>query len=314
MSDANGSALAVVEPANSLEANVGVLMRRATDVAGVCREIVLKTAQAIQGRKYVRVEGWQSIAVAYGCVASARDVEVVQGGVRAIGEVRRMSDGAVVSTAEGFVGTDECIWYGGTDAKGKKHEPRPMYAIRAMAQTRAISRACRSAFAFVVTLIDGNLATTPFEEVDGLINTGTTEPPPPVVRGNAAVRNALRPSPPQSVVNMESALKASIANDDAHRRQIANEPPAHTDADFRPDTAPSRPAHIPTSPPTFDRNFVMPFANKKNEPLHALSEKSLKWFQTALTENIANPDKAQFADKARHQLGLITAEMNYRGL
>ncbi len=57
MQDGN-AALAVIEPVtNSLEANVGVLMRRATDVAGVCREIVTKTAQSIQGRKYVKVEG-----------------------------------------------------------------------------------------------------------------------------------------------------------------------------------------------------------------------------------------------------------------
>jgi hypothetical protein len=34
-----------------------------------------------------------------------------------------------------------------------------------MVQTRAISRACRSAFAHVVVLIDGNLSTTPAEEV-----------------------------------------------------------------------------------------------------------------------------------------------------
>jgi hypothetical protein len=132
----------------------GVSMRQATDVAGVCRQIVLTTARNIQGRKYVQVEGWQSIAVAYGCVASARDVEAIAGGIRAVGEVRRMADGAVVATAEGFVGDDEPTW-----AK------RPLYARRAMAQTRAISRACRSAFAFVVTLIDGNLSTTPAEEV-----------------------------------------------------------------------------------------------------------------------------------------------------
>ena len=129
-------------------------MRQATDVAGVCREIVQATAQPIQGKKYVRVEGWQSIAVAYGCVASARDVEKIEGGVRCVGEVRRMDTGIVICTAEGFVGDDEPTW-----AK------RPTYAKRAMCQTRAISRACRSAFAHVVVMIDRNLSTTPYEEV-----------------------------------------------------------------------------------------------------------------------------------------------------
>jgi hypothetical protein len=128
--------------------------RQATDVAGLCKGIVLKTAQNIQGRKYVRVEGWQSIANAFGCVASAKDIERTETGFRAVGEVRRMDTGAVICEAEGFVGDDERTW-------AKRDE----YAKRAMAQTRAISRACRSAFAFVVTMMDAGLETTPAEEV-----------------------------------------------------------------------------------------------------------------------------------------------------
>jgi hypothetical protein len=143
--------------------------RASTDAAGLCKEIVLKTAMEIQRRKYVKVEGWQAIAIAHGCAAGARDVEAIEGGVRAIGEIKRMSDGIVIATAEGFVGEDEPTWYGGqvTDKWGKtKTLPkRPDYAIRAMAQTRAISRACRSAFAHVVVLIDASLSTTPAEEV-----------------------------------------------------------------------------------------------------------------------------------------------------
>jgi hypothetical protein len=128
--------------------------RQASDVAGFCKDIVLRTAQNIQGRKYVRVEGWQSIANAYGCVASAKDVERVETGFRAIGQVRRMDTGIVIAEAEGFVGDDEKTW-----------SKRDEYAKRAMAQTRAISRACRSAFAFVVTYMDAGLETTPAEEV-----------------------------------------------------------------------------------------------------------------------------------------------------
>ena len=128
--------------------------RQATEIASICKDIVTKTAQNIQGRKYVRVEGWQSIANAYGCVASAKDVERVETGFRAIGQVRRMDTGAVICEAEGFVGDDERTW-------AKRDE----YAKRAMAQTRAISRACRSAFAFIVTYMDAGLETTPAEEV-----------------------------------------------------------------------------------------------------------------------------------------------------
>lgn len=146
------------------ESNPAALFHRATDVAGVCGEIVKRTAKYIQGRKYVQVEGWQSIAAAYGYVASSTRVEKVEGGVRAIGELRRVSDGTLLATAEGFVGEDEPTWYGG-ESRGKTLPRRADYAIRAMAQTRAISRVCRSAFAFVVVLIDGKLATTPAEEM-----------------------------------------------------------------------------------------------------------------------------------------------------
>lgn len=144
------------------------LIRKATDIASVCKEIVSKTAMEIQGRKYVKVEGWQSIATAHGCTASAREVEKVPGGVRAIGEIRRIDNGQVIATAEGFVGEDEPTWFGGViqTRNGEKTLPkRPDYAIRAMAQTRAISRACRTAFAHVVVMMDAGLSTTPAEEI-----------------------------------------------------------------------------------------------------------------------------------------------------
>jgi len=133
--------------------------RAATNAAGLCRDLVVKTAMKIQGRRYVQVEGWQAIANAFGCVASARDVERVEGGYRATGQVIRVADGKVLAEAEGFVGDDESTW-----AK------RPVFARRAMAQTRAMSRACRSAFAFVVTLMDAGLETTPAEEMTHVVD------------------------------------------------------------------------------------------------------------------------------------------------
>ena len=129
-------------------------IRQATDVAGACREIVKQTCQRIGQKDYVRVEGWQAIAVAHGCVASARDVERLEDGYRCIGEVKRMDNGQVITSAEGFLGDDEPMW-----------ATRPTYAKRAMVQTRAISRACRSAFAHIVVLIDSKLSTTPAEEI-----------------------------------------------------------------------------------------------------------------------------------------------------
>lgn len=152
-------------------------------VANACKDIVEKTALDIEGRKYVRVEGWQAIANGFGCSGSSRDVvEVVDTdgtfrGFKAIGEVRRNSDGALIAQAEGFVGVDEVRWFGGeamvwdreTRQKVRKEfKPAPEYSRRGMAQTRAISRACRSAFAFIVVMINENLDTTPAEEADDI--------------------------------------------------------------------------------------------------------------------------------------------------
>jgi hypothetical protein len=161
--------------------------RQASDVAGVCKDIVLRTAQNIQGRKYIRVEGWQSIANAYGCVASAKDVERTETGFRAIGQVRRMDTGIVIAEAEGFVGDDERTW-----------NKRDEYAKRAMAQTRAISRACRSAFAFVVTYMDAGLETTPAEEVpsEGFADSPHPKPAPRLVDADVIDVEPVRVSAP----------------------------------------------------------------------------------------------------------------------
>ena len=128
-----------------------------TNAAHLCGEIVKATAMKIQGRRYVRSEGWLAIAVAHGCVVSVREVENVEGGIRAVAELRRMSDQALIATAEGFVGDDEQMW-----AK------RPLFARRAMAQTRASSRVCRTVFAHVAIMVDAGLATTPAEEMMGV--------------------------------------------------------------------------------------------------------------------------------------------------
>ena len=200
--------------------------RASTDAASLCREIVLKTAQNIQGRKYVKVEGWQAIAIAHGCAASADHVERVEdgdmSGFKAIGIVRRMSDGAEIARAEGFLGDDETMWF-----------KRPVYARRAMVQTRAISRACRSAFAHVVVLIDANLSTTPAEEVpmDGF----SDDAPPPrnVTPEKPAPAKA---APPMSAAKLDDEMDACKSQTALHawnkfrQREIKALPKAKFDA------------------------------------------------------------------------------------
>jgi len=201
-----------------------VLNKQATEVAHVCKEIVLKTSVEIDRRKYVRVEGWQSISTAHGCVAGIKLVEAVENGIRAVAELRTIANGIVIAEAEGFVGKAEVTWYGGTGQRWdnsarkyveKVYQKRPDYAIRAMAQTRAISRVCRSAFAHVVVLMDAGLSTTPAEEV--LIDGFRDE------RGDAATEPRNVTPPPQAAekpaptVPRETIAESEIASFREHK-------------------------------------------------------------------------------------------------
>jgi len=134
------------------------VMTLVSQVATATKSLVGNAIINLQGKKYIRVEGWQAIAAAHGCTVTADSVTADdKGNVTSMAYVRRLRDGATLGQAEGYVGMDE-IW-------GK----RPTYARRAMAQTRAISRACRNAFAHVVVAMNSEHATgfetTPAEEV-----------------------------------------------------------------------------------------------------------------------------------------------------
>lgn len=258
----------------SKQQNAAELYRHATDVAGACGEIVKRTAQSIQGRKYVKVEGWQAIATTYGCVASARDVERTATGFRCIGEVRRMSDGQVIATAEGFLGDDEPVWSGGIDANGKKHVARPEFAKRAMCQTRSISRACRSAFAFVVVLIDNSLSTTPAEEMEGL--------------GLGGVDAGQSMPPPAGVDKLREQVTARPAPASPPRPEGA---PATSDVSF----AFGKSKGIPLS--KMDENSLSFYASAFKRDLES-----------------TDPAKTKWADKTRQQLEAVNAELRFRGL
>lgn len=287
-SNGNSSALAVVEPtAISLPAMESAVAqwRRTTDIASLVRSVVMQSTVTIQGRKYLTVAGFQAVANAFGCVASARDVERVEGGWRAIGEVKRMSDGMVLSTGTGFLGDDEKVW-----------QSRPQFSKMAMAQTRACGRALRAAFAFMAPVIDGNLQTTPAEEYEIVAQQNTVDPPAPVVRGGAALTNALRPSSP----TMSSTAAPRHA-----------EPPPHEDADFRPSSSPPR-AQATTA--THDQNFAFRFGNEKGVPLRAISESGLKFYEKCLHNDLANPEKQQYAQSNTLALTNVQAEIRHRGI
>jgi len=132
----------------------GALMQEATSVADQLAHMVTeqRLSVAIQGRPYVKVEGWTTLAALMGVVA--REVETAEeaGVFTAVVELVRLSDGAVISRASAECG-EEKPWNG-----------RPRYARRSMAQTRATGKACRLAFSWVMAL--AGYEATPAEEMD----------------------------------------------------------------------------------------------------------------------------------------------------
>ena len=192
-------------------------IKRSTDVAGACKEIVTRTSIKIQNRKYVPVEGWMAIATAHGCNLSATDVKQVEGGISARGIVRRISDGLILGEAEGFVGDDEKTW-----------ASRPLFARRAMAQTRAMSRAARSVFAHVVVLMDAGLETTPAEEMGHEIEVNKSEVAKVATsqtvqpKSTSLAKEPIKPTLEETYSKYKTAINESILQFDISRFIKAN--------------------------------------------------------------------------------------------
>lgn len=114
-----------------------------------------KLYSTIQGKDFVKVEGWTTLAAMLG--VTPHEVSVVEepeGVFTATVELRRLADGQAVGRASAECGgSDEQMW-----AK------RPRNARRSMALTRATGKACRLAFSWIMTL--AGYEATPAEEMD----------------------------------------------------------------------------------------------------------------------------------------------------
>ena len=148
----------------------------------------------IQGKKHVRVEGWQLLGSMLGVTAVCVATDPVDGGYRATVEART-ADGRVIGRA---------------DALCTKHEKRGPwksaddYARLSMAQTRATSKALKGPLGFVVSL--AGYATTPAEEM----TFAEADPSPPVREATAS------DSPLTTAAQREAILEAAKGNLTVH--------------------------------------------------------------------------------------------------
>jgi hypothetical protein len=133
---------------------------QATEIASVLAGVIQsrKLFSVIRGKKYVRVEGWNTLMAMIS--VSPREVAVEEhddGGYTATVELVRTTDGMVVGRASASVGMDESTW-----------ASRAKYARRSMAITRATGKAARLSFSWIVAM--SGYEVTPAEEMPQVID------------------------------------------------------------------------------------------------------------------------------------------------
>ena len=129
---------------------------RAAVLVDVVREQGLAKTFGNSPKPHVFVEGWQFLASQFGLIPDIEWTHELPDGWEARAALTRLSDGQVVAHGDGECRTSEPNWKG-----------RPSYAVRSMAQTRAVSKVCRIALSSVMVMAGFNA--TPAEEMDGVV-------------------------------------------------------------------------------------------------------------------------------------------------
>ena len=158
----------VVELATVEEASIGrsfwssdpaQMMETAGAQAQALADIIDKQSMStnIRGKKHINIEGWQTLGAMVGVFAVidwSRELVDLDGknlGWEARAEART-ADGNVVGAAEAECRRTESTW-----------KSRDSYALRSMAQTRAMSKALRGPLGFIVHI--AGYSATPEEEM-----------------------------------------------------------------------------------------------------------------------------------------------------
>ncbi len=139
---------------------------RATAIANELAKIIQdkKLYSKIQGKDFVRVEGWTTLGALLGVtpqeVSNSADEEGVY---TAVVELVRVSDGRIVGRASAECGAPDEVDRSGNPTWAD----RAQYARRSMAATRATGKAFRLAFSWIMSL--AGYEVTPWEEMQGVV-------------------------------------------------------------------------------------------------------------------------------------------------
>jgi len=192
------------------------IVARATEMAETLREVINKQHlyNDIQGKKYVRVEGWTTLGAMVGVFPTiewSRPID--KDGQRLGWEARcevKTPNGNIIGAAEAECTYEEQNW-----------RKRDDYALRSMAQTRAVSKAMRVPLSWVMTL--AGFEATPAEEMPAA---GLFEPGPPIPSYDARAASPPPPKKPPSAptrVAPAPPAPAPVREDDQARPITTNQ-------------------------------------------------------------------------------------------
>lgn len=154
--------LVVAQPGQALVARpdgaAGDMIARATELATALKDVVERQNlySVISGKKFPKVEAWMTIGRMDNVVAREAEAPIRHDddSFEAFVELVRLSDGMVIGRASALCGTSD----------DKPWNTRALPARRAMAVTRATSRAFRQQYSWVMAL--AGYEPTPAEEMD----------------------------------------------------------------------------------------------------------------------------------------------------
>ena len=120
------------------------IVQRASEVSTALAKVIndRRLYVDIHGKRYVRVEGWNTLGAMLGIVPrEVMTTEQDDGGYLSTVELVRVSDGMVIGRGSALCGMDEKSW-----------SKRDHYARRSMAITRATGKAFRLGFSWIMAL------------------------------------------------------------------------------------------------------------------------------------------------------------------
>lgn len=146
-----------------------IVLQRAQATAKALAPVIREAGLVVQvsGKDYLTCEAWQTLGAQLGVTGVVTDTTRLDNGWEARCEARTL-DGRVIGAADSMCLRSEDRWKDADE-----------YAIRSMAQTRAMSRALSSVLRFVPTL--AGFSGTPAEEVprEGFTRAGGGNEPSP---------------------------------------------------------------------------------------------------------------------------------------